>query len=51
MEANNCLTAPKQGEVILAHDVVRAVAENLCDDVGGLENFSARGREFAPFST
>ena len=45
MEANDRLIAAKQREIVLARDIVRPVAENLHDDIGGLENLGARGGE------
>ena len=46
MEANDRLVAAKKREIVLAGGIVRPVAENLHDNIGGLENLGARGGEF-----
>jgi len=45
MEAYGRLIGAKKREVVLARGIIRPVAENLHDDIGGLENLGARGRE------
>ena len=41
VEANDGLVAAKKREIVFAGGIVRPVAENLHDDVGGLENLGA----------